>query len=287
MTKGTPAPTHGGSANYLAARARRAVHVLLLCIIAGPAAATDLPCPDDPSLLCADASPWYQATRLQLRFSDPQIGESGRWNLAIQDRANMRIDAQSRRARKLNAGQIVLASGRVMLTKGLTLEKGYEVDVLNEPLLYYQLLAVVLDRAFPDGPAKFKEASVVGVEEAVRGIRLATHGATGLIGAPWSASGFLKRRDAQTVDFSLKVNFYFEPENARRVVTLQGAWKKAARAPALAASMSLEGWKVRAIDRETLRPQTLAILDYGPRTLGDLQAALRASARAPGGKAKP
>jgi hypothetical protein len=286
MTKGTPAPTRGGNANYLAALARRAVDVLLLCIIAGSAAA-EAPCTGDPSLLCADASRWYQATGLQLRFSDPRISESGRWNLAIQDLANMRIDAQSRRARKLNAGQIVLASGRVMLTRGLTLEKGYEVDVLNEPLLYYQLLAVLLDRAFPDGPSKFNEASVVGVEEAVRGIRLATTSATGLIGAPWSASGFMKRRDAQTVDFSLKLDFYFEPENARRVVTLQGAWKKAARAPALPASMSLEGWKVRAIDRGRLRPQTLAILDRGPRTLGELQAALRAPARAADAKAKP
>jgi hypothetical protein len=259
----------------LSACALPALSALLLSVAASVEAAENS-CAADPSVLCAETSPWYQATGLLLRFSDTSIGESGRWNLTIQDLRNMQIDAQSGRERKLNAGKIVLVSGRVMLTRGLTLEKGYEVDVLNEPLLYYQVLAALLARAFPAGPGTFKEAMVVGVEEAVRGIRFATPSATGFIGAPWSANGLLKRRDAETVDFSLKLDFYFEPENSRRVVTLQGAWKKAVPAPALPAAMSLRGWKARAIDRGAQRQQTLAVLDYRPRSLSDLQAALNA-----------
>jgi hypothetical protein len=271
----------------LAALAARTLAGLALSLVAGIVHAADAVCPGDRSGFCAEASPWYQATALVLRFSDQTTGESGRWSLAIQDPGNMQIDAQSRRAGKINAGKIMLVSGRVMLTRGLSLEKGLEVDVLNEPLLYYQLLAALLGRVFPDGPGVFKDAMVVGVEEAVRGIRFATPSAMGYIAPPWSASGVLKRRDRSTVDFSLKLDFYFEPDDTRRAITLRGSWQRAPRAPALPSEMSLQGWQAHAIGRARARQEALAILDHRPRTLGELQAALRASTPAPGEPAKP
>jgi hypothetical protein len=247
------------------------------CVVVGAATAADQGCPGEKPVLCAQASPWYQATELELQFSDRALGESGRWKFLIEDPMNLRIDAQSRRAGALNAGQIVLVDGRAMLTRGLKLEKGYEADVLTEPLLYYQLLAAVLGRVFRQGPGALKGEVLVSVEEATRNVHFAIPGAEGSIGAPWNAKGTLKRRNSKLVEFFLRLDFYLEREDARRVIALSGTWKKDAPPPALPAAMSLHRWQARSIGRGKEGEETLAILDHRPHTLGALRTALQAS----------
>ena len=49
-------------------------------------------------------------------------------------------------------GSVALIGGQIMMTKGIKLKTGYEIDALDAPVLSMKLLMIVLSRIFPNGP---------------------------------------------------------------------------------------------------------------------------------------
>lgn len=272
----------------------RLAAVLLLMPSAAAGGAERDPCGDDLAVICATRSPWYRATGVRLRVLERGVEGFGEWNLSIQDPLNLAIDVETTRDGKSNKGKVLLVGERVMLSKGLALERGYEIDAFTEPVMYYQLVAGLLWQVFPAGPERFADSLVAAADETKRGIRIATSQATGQIIPPWNLRGWVRRKGRQSIDFALTLDFPLDSarNSPRRVLVFDGTWRKAPRPPVLDAKMQLEGWSAHAIGPTTpIRQEGAAILDYGRaspvvlHTLGELQAALRRHKPA-SGKAK-
>ena len=251
--------------------------ILLVC--AGASAVESADCADK-SVICASGSPWYQCTASRIRFSSAGSSDYSEYRFVFHDAHSASIDFETRSQGESQSGTILLVSGRIMLTKGFSPAKGYEIDALDLPNLNHQLVVTLLSQAFPAGPDKFEGKRTVDLMEQKRGIKIATRSASGLYPSPWTLKGEMQRRDVETIDFSFK--FSFEFEGARHDILISGEWKQAATSPLLDASMSLKGWSLYALGGVSIRQEGATILDYAAqptgtslRTLGELQEAIR------------
>ena len=230
--------------------------------------------------ICAAGSPWYSANGATIRLQDPSTRDHAAWTFSFPESMSMSIDTESRHEGKATKGKILLIGGRVMLTNGLELEEGYEIDALDGAVLFYQLVISLLSQAFADGPEKFKDTTAVDVADDKRGIKIATSSASGFFGPPWKLKGALNRKSPDVIAFSL--DFDFPVENSRRIFMLTGEWKRTVPSPVLDPTLSLEGWKAYALGPISIKQDGASILDYGAqatptalRTLGELQESLR------------
>jgi hypothetical protein len=230
--------------------------------------------------ICASGSPWYSANGATVRFEDPTTGDYGVWTFSFPEPTSMVIDEESRYQGQTTRGRIILVSGRVMLTKGLDLKESYEIDTIDGPVLFYQLVVSLLSQVFPAGPGKFKETLIVDLAENARGIKIATPSASGFFGAPWKLKGRVDRKSSEVIAFSLA--FECQIENSRRTFALRGEWRKTVQVPTLDPNMSLEGWQAYVLGPVSIKQDRGTILDYTAqrrpiklRTLGELQESIR------------
>lgn len=230
--------------------------------------------------ICAAGSPWYSANGATLRFQDRSTDDYGTWVFSLPEPISMAIDTESLHQGKTSKGKILLVGGRVMLTKDLELEKGYEIDALDGAALLYQLVISLLSQALPEGPEKLKDKLAVNRTEAKRGIKIATSSASGFFPPPWKLTGAISRKTAEVIAFSF--DFDFPADNSRRTFALTGEWRKTDPAPSLDPKLSLEGWKAYALGPITIKQEGGTIFDYGAqatpttlRTLGELQESIR------------
>ena len=235
---------------------------------------------NDKSFICAAGSPWYQATEANIRVSSTGSSDHTQWRFVFPEARSLSIDFETKHQGGLQTGKILLVGGRVMLTKGFSPSKGYEIDSLDLPVLNYQLVITLLSQAFPPGPDKFEGKRTVDLVEKKRGIKIATMSASGRYPSPWALKGEMQRRDVETIGFSFA--FSYEAEGAKQSMLINGEWKKAATFPRLDPSMSLEGWSLYSLGGVSIKQEGATILDYGAqsqqtslRTLGELQESIR------------
>ena len=86
------------------------------------------------------------AIGLRLRRSHRVVG------LFDHETLDVSIDVAAHGTKEPMAGNVGLVGGQVMLSKGLTLEPGYQIDALDAPVLSMRLVMIVLKRVFPKGP---------------------------------------------------------------------------------------------------------------------------------------
>jgi hypothetical protein len=104
---------------------------------------------------CDDLTSWSRFTAVTLKLSEPGLRYSATW-LAEFDHQKMdilvRTDTKDGRGKSMK-GDVAMVGGRIMMSKGLTLEPGYEIDAMDAPILSMRLAMIVLARAYPKGPA--------------------------------------------------------------------------------------------------------------------------------------
>lgn len=260
-------------------RAQITALAAILVVGAGAASVESTDC-DDESFICAKGSPWYQATEATIRISSAGSSDYEQWRFMFPDAHSLSLDLDTKVQGRSETGKILLLSGRVMLTKGFSPAKGYEIDALDLPILNYQLVVTLLSQAFPSGPDKFAGKHTVDLAEQKRGIRIATTSAEGRYPSPWGLKGEMERRSVETIGFSF--TFSYVAGAAQHSVLINGEWKKTGTSPRLDPSMSLEGWGFYTLGGISIKRKGATIFDYGAqsqptsiRTLGELQESIR------------
>jgi hypothetical protein len=140
-----------------------------------------------------------------------------------------------------------LVGGRILITRGMELARGQEIDALDGPVLTVKLLYAVLARAFPDGPQSIPASKQVDLHESEVGIRFSTASASGHILPPWQARGSVKKPDDSRLEVDLRLAGSSADPNVRAGdkvdMRFQGTLRKRSSA-VYDEAMPLADWKV-------------------------------------------
>ena len=257
----------------------------VFCIVASLAfpGAVAASCDDDPE--CDDVSAWADFTRITLRQAVSGSAEATEWRMSFDyATSDASIDTSTRHAGKPMAGTIALVGGQVMLTKGLSLEPGYEIDVLDAPVLSARLVTILLQRVFPGGPDEIRGRRKIDRTDPL-GIKYATPSASGYIAAPWRVTGEVSRGADGTLPFDLTLAFPIREQDKTSVeISMKGELGVLGR-PVFRDSDSLDGWTTYGLGPQETKQEAGTILDYGAapqeatryRTIGDVRAFIAAA----------
>lgn len=254
--------------------------VILLAVVFPMPFAAGASCNKDPE--CDDATAWYDFTRVVLRQTAPGSAEGIEWVASFDhDAADASIDVATHGSSKPMSGTVALIGGRVMLSKGLLLEAGYEIDALDAPVLSIKLLMSVLGRIFPNGPDDLVGSRNVDHTDSV-GIKFATSSASGYIPAPWHVAGQISKLVDGKVVFDIVLSVPPERDDAPKsssTMKLSGELAVLGR-PVFLDTDSLAGWTTYGLGPQQIKQGASTILDYGAsaddamryRTVGDVRA---------------
>ena len=177
-------------------------------------------------------------------------------------------------------GTVAMVGGHVMMSKGLTLESGYEIDALDAPVLSMRLVMILLGRVFPGGPDQ-----VVGTRPIDRtdkiGIEYATPSASGRIPPPWRLKGRVSRLSDGAVAFDMALSFPEEEQSeagGNATLSLKGKLSRLDR-PVFRDTDSLEGWRTYGLGVQQRKQGGGTVVDYGAepqtaarfKTVGDVR----------------
>jgi hypothetical protein len=226
----------------------------------------------------------------QSSLGSPEVVE---WKASFDHETNdMLIDTNVRGSSTSMTGSIAMVGGRIMLSKGLKLDPGYEIDSLDSPVLSIKLVMIVLGRVFPGGPAE-----VIGHKDIDRtdkiGIKYASPSASGYIPAPWVVKGKVQKFAEGNVTFDLALTFPGEQgDKTSKTYTMKmiGELSMLEHAVFLDTDL-LDGWKTYGLGPRKMKQAASTIIDYGAtpeqvasyQTIGDIRAFI-ASENHPGNK---
>ena len=234
--------------------------VLALAIIFAPVVA--IGCDDDPE--CGDPTPWSEFSQFELTVTYEGYDQEQNWS-GLFDNANAdaRIEVYSG-SPKAHAGTVGLINGAIMLSKGMTLEPGYEIDALDAPVLNFKLIAIILSRLYPEGPSTIKQSQEIDYQSDV-GIKFATQSASGYIPAPWSVQGSLEGPGHGTAEFDIKLTYPITAPNAEvssGSIRMRGTLS-IRNGVVFDDSESLAGWTVYGLGPKTTEYEGGTAIDYG------------------------
>ena len=240
---------------------------------------------------CADKTPCAQPTAWNTAFDSFDIavpgkkpGEYAHWRVeASMATHDFQISVDQLESGKRMRGKLAMVGGRVLITKDLALEDGYEIDAVDAPLLYTLLTAKLLGSAFPQGPESLKGTRPVKFAEKREGFRIGTPSASADFVAPWSVTGTATKEESGSVRFDLRFTSSL-PEGAKPpefTVQLKGSLEHAGGDPALSDDMQLNGWKVYGVGPRVQKQGDATVYDYGAnadskgyRTVGEIRKAI-------------
>ena len=237
--------------------------MLGLALAAGPAlAARDC----DPN---CDAA-WAKFTAITVNAIDAGSPVSASWRLSFDhERRDIRIEADFPGPSGRMRGTIALVGGRVLMSKGLQLPRGGEINAVDTPIMAIKLLTAVLGRAVDVSPDALKGERVVKYRENNVGIRFATPTAEAYLAAPWTADGTVGKVANGDVRYDLHVTGPTRDPYGRPGAPIDsrftGRFSNAA-GPVLDDAMSLTGWTMYS-------PRSAEM-----RTVGEVRAALAEAA---------
>lgn len=236
-------------------------------------------CDKDPE--CDDVSAWVPFTRITLRQSVSGSPESVEWaGLFDHSTLDVSIDMATHGTKEPMTGTVAVVGGQVMLTKGLNLHPGYEIDALDAPVLSMRLVMIVLNRVFPKGPD-----GIVGTQKIDRtdkvGIKYATQSASGYIAAPWHVTGKVSKLANGSVSYDIALSFPAQQQdnpNNKMTVYMKGEFSVLGHS-VFSDTDSLDGWTTYGLGPQQTKQGSSTILDYGAkpqeaadyRTIGDIR----------------
>jgi hypothetical protein len=215
-------------------------------------------------------SEWYKPTRASLSAQDRGVALTILYEISSNQDMKITIDTTEKGRQQ---SEIMLVSGQCqwMLTKGMPLEKGYEIDALDVPVLNFKLALELLRAAAPGGPREIKKKTTFNVQEDRRSIAVNTASASGGLEAPWTLQATIEPTTADQWSFELSVKH-------KETIHFSGTWQKEATPPTFGDDLPLDGWQVLSIGPIKTTDENGTILDYGaqiskkhPKTLGELR----------------
>lgn len=235
---------------------------------------------------CDGPSPWAVFTSITLHLTYVDAKWSAKWRGEF-DHSNydLKIDIDIPSKDQPVKGTVAMVAGRTMITKGLDLPRGSEIDVLDAPILNMRLLMSLLGRTVPKGPTGFSNEMAISHREAKTGIRFATPSAEGYITAPWRVDGKLEKLPNGSVAYELLlVGGTQDPlGNTSPPMKTRMVGEFSMRSvPVLDDTMPLTGWKVYGVGPQSQQRGSSTILDYGAkaeadardRTIADIRSAV-------------
>ena len=220
---------------------RRMIPAILgLCLLSW-ADASHAACGQDPE--CDEVKDWARFTSITLEISEPGkpalASWKGRFDYVTNDiEVDVNMKPDNAPAMK---GMIAMVGGRVMLTQGLQLERGYEIDALDGPVLSMSLVERLLTRAFPRGPDSIATSNKVDRTDKA-GIKYATASAQGYVPAPWHLVGTVSKNAGGAVVYDLVLSVTPEARGrAAKEIRMVGELAML-KEPVLPATMSVADW---------------------------------------------
>lgn len=221
---------------------------------AGPAASGNAPkhatCLVTAAVTAECAGHWASGNRFLLRGTSAGKSTRVEWRYEFAENRDLQLGVGAASPGSAKSGAIFLIDDRAMLTTGLTLTSGREIDTLGVPVLSLQLVIDLLDRAFPAGPSALHGRQPLDEADNAIPLNVAAHGAKGFVPAPWRVTGAAERLSDTRIAFDLTLAFKPMLEDAEpQRIHFSGFWEKRPAPPALSDATKIEGWAVHRITR--------------------------------------
>jgi hypothetical protein len=181
----------------------------LACLLVAAAATAALPvaaqqkAPACKGAECDRNTPWKKLTQVSLIASEPDSPALEIYRAEFDPaRGDVAINVDLRRADGDVRGTVAMVGGRVLLTRGLAVETGRELEAFDLPMLNIQLAQILLGRALPEGPDTLRGERRIEHQGKVP-IDYGTAGARGRIEAPWKVTGRVARVQTGAIHYDL------------------------------------------------------------------------------------
>lgn len=216
-------------------------------------------------------SEWFKSTRASLSMQDKGVALTTFYEFGVNQ--DLRITMVATEKGKQQTTEIMLINGKCqwMLAKGMALEKGYEIDALDVPVLNLKFAMELLRAAAPGGPGDIKKKTTFDIHENTRSIAVNTASADGGLEAPWTLQAVIEPTAADQWSFDLSASH-------GETIHFSGTWQKEATPPPFGDDISLDGWQVFILGPMKRAEENATIYDYGaeaikqhPKTIGELR----------------
>lgn len=216
---------------------------------------------------CGKPTAWHEGNNIELNMNDDQSQNKSHWILKLYSGNDIIIEKDEQYQKKATTGTLGIIGGRMMITNGLKLKSGYEIDAADGPALMIQLMLRLLSEVAPEGPSKISTPIEINHNEKERGIKLATAAASAYFGAPWSVKGSLA--PAHESGFLYTLQFTSKVGEKDYTLMLEGSWVKDISLGALDGDKDIGDWQVYKIGPYTKKYEGGTILDYGAQPISE------------------
>lgn len=228
------------------------VSTFVILGLGGPAASSgpvkNPVCPVTAPVSTRCAASWSSGNHFMIRGKSAGKEKRVEWRYEFAKNRDLKLGVRIASLGGAETGAVFLIDNRTMLTKGLTLTPGHEIDTLGVPILTLQLVADLLDRAFPAGPSAVYGRQPIDEADNTTPVRIAAQGATGFIPAPWRLTGAVERLSASRISFDLTLAFKPLLDDAElQLIQFAGIWEKQPAPPMLSDATKIDGWAIHRI----------------------------------------
>ena len=249
--------------SVLRARTYIVVALCLLCLrCEGIGFTSDKNTCSDP---CGKPTAWDEFTAFEVKVTAP--GRAGYQFFRGQfdeESGDIQIDVDGSDGKETTKGKILLVGGTVLATQGPTIEPGYEIDVLDVPILEELLVNRLLGRVLPEGPARLRGMHKIDFSDRKTGIQFATPSAQGFVPAPWHVTGEVNVLAPDLVEYQLRLTVISEAaqgQGTRYDQNLTGRLSKTANAK-IDDGLKLEGWNLFELGVHSRKQNGGTTIDY-------------------------
>ena len=224
---------------------------------------------DNPAL-----SGWSDFNKMVLKLN-PDRGDYLFLTYERYKNDDVKIDIENSK----NKGTILVINDQYMLTQQLDLRPGYEIDILDQPLLMKELILKLFYASYPKGPPAIQGAYPLDHIDNFHSLHVSTKSASGDYLAPWDIMGNINCIEPGSLTFKFSVNF----KNEKRAWEILGEWIAHASVPAFQDDMPLDGWEVYKLGHYKKEIKDEEIYLYGAthvvnfKTLGQVRDASKSS----------
>ena len=220
---------------------------------------------------------WQDFNVIKLSVEDNQNSWKANWLITIDKEKNTISIEKDDYFRNQNLkGTLIVLAGKTMLSRGLTLKKGYEIDALDTPIIMMQLLFDILNKTTPTGPSSVTQKLRVDHAEANMPIHISTKSASAHFNAPWRVEGLFSKSSKDTIEY----NFSFATsvhDGINYTLKMNGELHQKAN-QTLDDTMKLDGWKIYHLGPINSQQSGIKNFDYSAQliqpkasTLGELR----------------
>jgi hypothetical protein len=160
---------------------------------------------------------------------------------------DIQVDVHSFDGKKTTHGKILYVAESVVATQGPVSEPEDEFNVFNEAVLQQQLVARILDRVLPDGPASLAASRTIDWREKKTGIEYTSSSTRGFVPAPWHVTGEVKLVGPDDIRYQLTLRATVEDAETgsrnKYVANFTGRLTKAVGTK-IDDAFPLAGWKL-------------------------------------------